>query len=213
MTLNQIVSSLETIASNHLLINTFGFGDLWEVASSGDITYPLMWAVLDGVDISTKDKTEIYKFSLLFMDAVKGGEVNETEVLSDQLSTAKDVLAQLKHPTYIWAFQDNVSSLEDFTERFVDSVAGWKMNVELKLPFTSNRCAAPYSGTTTAPNICPPVVVNYYLDAVLQSSETYSTTSGYECIDITVNYYIDSVLQTTSSLSGGQTETITLVWQ
>lgn len=149
MTLNQIVTNLEAIATNHRQVNTFGFGDIWEVASSGDITYPLMWATLDGIDVSTSEKKETYKFSLLFMDVVKGGEVNELEVLSDQLSIAKDVLAQLKHPSYDWNFQNNNSSLEDFTERFVDSVSGWKMNISLELPFSSDRCAMPYTGNTS----------------------------------------------------------------
>lgn len=143
MTLNQIVGELNTIANNHLQIQTFGFGDVWEIATSGDIQYPIMWASLDGVDISTSAKTETYKFSLFFMDIVKNGEINETEVLSDQLSIAKDVLATLKNPTYEWSFEDNVSSLEDFTERFTDSVSGWKLNINLKLPFTSNRCVIP----------------------------------------------------------------------
>lgn len=143
MTLNEVVHELEQIANNHLQINTFGFGDVWEIATSGDITYPLMWTTIDGVDISTKDKTEVYRFSLLFMDIVKNGEINETEVLSDQLSIAKDVLALLKSPSYEWTFEDNTSTLEDFTERFVDSVSGWKMNISLRLPFTSDRCVVP----------------------------------------------------------------------
>lgn len=143
MTLNQIVSQLNTIANNHAQIQTFGFGDVWEISTSGDIQYGLMWVTLEGVEVSTREKAEYYNFSLLFMDAVKNGEVNELEVLSDQLSIAKDVLATLKNPTYDWTFEDNVSTLEDFTERFVDSVSGWKLNIRLKLPFTSDRCVIP----------------------------------------------------------------------
>lgn len=149
MTLNEIVSELNLIATNHRQINTFGFGDIWEIASSGDITYPLMWVNLEGVDISVRDNTEVYRFSLLFMDAVKNGEINETEVLSDQLSIAKDVLSILKFGTdvdgnkYQWSFEDNTSSLEDFTERFNDSVSGWRVPISLRLPYTSNSCSAP----------------------------------------------------------------------
>ena len=119
----------------------------------------MMFVSIDGVDISTQNKTETYRFSLLFMDAVKNGEVNETEVLNDQLLIAKDVLAQLKHPSYDWTFEDNNSTLEDFTERFNDSVSGWKLGVSLRLPFTSNRCDMPYTGNTSSSSLCLPVTI------------------------------------------------------
>jgi hypothetical protein len=181
MTLNQVVQQLQQIANNHLQVKTWGFGDIWEIASSGDIQYPLNWVTLEGVDVSTSAKTETYKFSLLFMDAVKNGEVNETEVLSDQLSIAKDFLAQLKHPSYDWNFQDNVSTLEDFTERFVDSVSGWKMNIAFVLPFTSDRCAMPYVGNVSPSSVCPVVTIYDSNGAILttvSAGGSYVVTGG-----------------------------------
>ena len=181
LTLNQIVQQLQQIANNHLQVKTWGFGDIWEIASSGDIQYPLNWVTLEGVDVSTSAKTETYKFSLLFMDAVKNGEVNEQEVLSDQLSIAKDFLAQLKHPSYDWNFQDNVSTLEDFTERFVDSVSGWKMNIAFVLPFTSDRCAMPYVGNVSPSSVCPVVTIYDSNGAILttvSAGGSYVVTGG-----------------------------------
>lgn len=181
MTLNQIVQQLQQIANNHLQVKTWGFGDIWEIASSGDIQYPLNWVTLEGVDVSTSAKTETYKFSLLFMDAVKNGEINEQEVLSDQLSIAKDFLAQLKHPSYDWNFQDNVSTLEDFTERFVDSVSGWKMNIAFVLPFTSDRCAMPYVGNVSPSSVCPVVTIYDSNGAILttvSAGGSYVVTGG-----------------------------------
>ncbi len=181
MTLNQIVQQLQQIANNHLQVKTWGFGDIWEIASSGDIQYPLNWVTLEGVDVSTSAKTETYKFSLLFMDAVKNGEVNEQEVLSDQLSIAKDFLAQLKHPSYDWNFLDNVSTLEDFTERFVDSVSGWKMNISFVLPFTSDRCAMPYVGNVSPSSVCPVVTIYDSNGAILttvSAGGSYVVTGG-----------------------------------
>lgn len=148
-TYNQVITGLEQIATNHRQINTFGFGDIWEIATSGDIIYPLMWADGEGVSVDIEAKTETYNFSILFMDVVKNGEINENEVLSDQLSIAKDVLAQLKHPNYPWTVSGG--GLEDFTERFTDSVSGWRLSVSLILPFTSDRCVMPYEGNTSFP--------------------------------------------------------------
>lgn len=217
MTLNQILRELELIANNHFQINSFGQGDVWEIATSGDIIYPLMWTTIDGVDISTRDKTEIYRFSLFFMDVVKNGEINEQEVLSDQLSIAKDVLAQLKHPSYEWTFQENVSSLEDFTERFLDSVSGWKMGVSLKLPFLSSRCVSPYLGNAV---ICHPLQFNYYVDEILQLSELYVGETaaivnirwGEICSDLQFNYYVDEILQHAESYNGNSSYTVNITW-
>ncbi len=189
MTLNQILSQLNQIADNHQLINTFGFGDIWEIATSGDIMYPMMWATMENVQISTSAKTETYNFSLYFMDVVKNGEINETEVLSDQLSIAKDVLAQLKHPNYDWSFDANNSSLEDFTERFTDSVAGWKMTISLVLPFDSNRCVMPYEGNTNP-----------------------STGGGSGSAGGTINIYLDGVLQSTTSSTDLNSEVVNILW-
>jgi len=188
MTLNQILAQLRLIADNHQLINGYGEGDIWEIATSGDTAYPLMWTTIENVQISTTEKSETYNFSLYFMDVVKNGEVNETEVLSDQLSTAKDVLAQLKHPSYEWSFESNNSSLEDFTERFLDSVSGWKMTVSLKLPFDSNRCVIPYDGNN------------------------FPSTGGGSAGG-TINVYLDGVLQSSTASSDLDAETVIIVWQ
>jgi hypothetical protein len=71
-------------------------------------------------------------------------------VLSDQLEIAKDVIAQLKHPSYQWSdsFIDTTISLEAFTERFTDSVAGYSLAISLELPYDANRCSIPTNNIT-----------------------------------------------------------------
>lgn len=188
-TLNQVISELQTIADNHYQINTFGFGDIWEINTSGDIQYPLMWAVLDGVDIS--DNTESVKFNLIFCDVVKGGEVNEQDVLNDQLEIAKDVIAQLQHHNYPWNFEGNNVKLEDFTERFTDSVAGWNASLTLELIYKSNRCAIPTSDSSV--------------------TEGGSASSGGSAAG-TINVYLDGVLQSSTASSDLDAEVVNIIW-
>jgi len=188
-TYNQIISQLNQIANNHQLINTFGEGDIWEISTSGDIMYPLMWVTTENAQISKATKSKILNFSIYFMDVVKNGEINEREVLSDQLSIAEDVLAQLNHPNYEWSFADNTSTLEDFTERFTDSVAGWKATISLKLPYSSNRCVMPYEGNTNP-----------------------STGGGGGSAAGTINVYLDGVLQSTTSSTNLNAETVNILW-
>ena len=144
--LNQIIKELETIATNHYQINSWGFGDIWEINSSGSIDYPLMWLNIDNVAI--EGSMQKFKFSLIFCDIVKGGEVNENDVLNDQLEIAKDVIAQLKHNDYAWDFLGDGLVLEAFTERLTDSVSGYSMSIDLELPYDSNRCSIPTSNVS-----------------------------------------------------------------
>lgn len=143
MTLNEIRLELEQIAQNHKQINSFGFGDIWEINTSGTIDYPMMWVQLQNSVIANKVETLNFKF--IFMDLVGNGEINEDDVLSDQLEIAKDVIGQLQHPSYSWNFLADNVTLEPFTERFTDSVSGWVTDIALNIPYGFDRCAMPYN--------------------------------------------------------------------
>ena len=208
MTLNQTIKAFETIATNHKQINTFGFGDVWEISTSGDINYPMMWVSLENSSIG--NKVESLKFNLIFMDIVKGGEVNETEVLSDQLEIAKDVIAQLQHPSYEWEFNGS-TSLEDFTERFVDSVSGFTCSVTLNLPFTSNRCSMPYVQTDVPSYVCAVVTIynaNGTVNTTVASGGSYTISSG--SAGGTYNINLDGVLNQTGTSADFANETFNI---
>lgn len=189
-TLNQVVTQLEAIATAHYQINSFGFGDIFEINTSGDINYPLMWLVHDSVAINGGLQT--FKFNLIFCDVVKNGEVNETEVLNDQLEIAKDVIAQLKHKDYQWDFLGQNINLDSFTERFVDSVAGYSFEFELEMPFDSNRCSIPTS------------------NVVITAGGSASTGTG--SAGGTIYLYVNGVLQSTTVSSDLDAETVNVTW-
>jgi hypothetical protein len=185
VTLNNVITNLRAIADAHKQINSFGFGDVWEINTSGDIVYPQMFAVLEPVTIG--NNIETVNFTLLFMDRVKKGEVNEQEVLSDQLEIAKDVIAQLKYQSYDWDFATGTVTLTDFTERFEDDVSGFSMNVSLELPFNANRCVIPTTDT-----------------AVTSGANCGSNAGG------TINVYVDGSLVSSTSSSDLDNETINI---
>lgn len=212
MTLNQILTELETIANNHKQINTYGYGDIWDIATSGDINYPLMWVSLDGTEIA--ERRETVKFKIIFMDIVKGGQVNEQEVLSDQLEIAKDVVAQLSHPNYEWSFLGNGVVLEDFTERFTDSVSGWTASIALELPFSKDRCAIPYVGNTYANEVCPVVTIYNSTGGIIttvNAGGSYTVVSGGGAGG-TINVYLDGTLVDTRTSTDLNAETVNITW-
>lgn len=124
---------------------------------------------------------------------------------------AKDFLAQLKHPSYDWNFQDNVSTLEDFTERFVDSVSGWKMNIAFVLPFTSDRCAMPYVGNVSPSAVCPVVTIydsSGNIITTVAAGGSYTTTAG-SCGG-TYQIYVNGVLNQSGTSTNFVTETFNI---
>lgn len=140
-TLNQVVKTIKDIAEAHGQIRTVYFGNLVDFLSKGsDNTYPAMFYDLTGSSISGTTLT--MNFSLYFMDRMLAEQSNETEVLSDQLSIAQDIIAQLKYNDFDFVIQDNVN-LTYFTEDTPDLLAGVRAEVSLDLPFTANRCQVP----------------------------------------------------------------------
>lgn len=141
-TLNQIINKLQTIATNHKQINDFGFGDLWEVEQDRPLKGAAMWAVLRS---ATRDRKILtISITLVFMDLVNPDERNETEVLSDQLLTATDVLTLLDDEDSANDFTiELTSNLDPFTERFSNEWTGWTCDVSFKLNYLSALCEVP----------------------------------------------------------------------
>ena len=142
-TLNQIVKKLETIATNHKQINSFGFGDLWEYTVSANV-HPIFWVELNTAQIDVADQSFKYNFSFYFLDLVHKDETNETEVLSDQALIAQDVYTLLTDDDEADNFLlDNSAAIEFFTEKTDDEVSGCKMDVSIKTFMSRNECEIP----------------------------------------------------------------------
>lgn len=177
-TFNQIITAFQTIATAHKQINTFGVGDIWEIETSGTITYPLMWAQ---PDISrVEENVFVSSWKLLFMDIIHKDERNENDVLSDMELVALDIIAQLQSPSYEFDFNANGIILERFTERFTDYVGGVMINVELRIPYNADRCAIPSSTITTGTNTNVVLIVNAVTGATIASLVAPTTYQVYQ---------------------------------
>ena len=140
LTLNQTVKLIKDIALSHDQINTVYFGDVWEFLAQTDNVYPAMFYSLTGSQINGKSLD--MSFSLFFLDRQLQDETNETEVLSDQLLIAQDIISMLRFPKFDWEIGDNVV-LEFFTENEKDYLAGVKADVTISFLMLSNRCQIP----------------------------------------------------------------------
>lgn len=141
LTLNQIVNQIKAIAEAHEQINTVYFGDFDEfLGESADNVYPAMYFDVVPSNISTRTLT--LNFSMYFFDRMLPEKVNETEGLSDMLSVAQDILAQLMYQEFEFEMNPSVS-LTPITEDTPDNLVAWKADISLNLPFIADRCVIP----------------------------------------------------------------------
>lgn len=207
-TLNQINTLLEGIATAHQQINSYGIGDLYDLVANGAVTYPLMFTVINPSQIN--DKQMSLNLSLLFMDLVHKDQKNELEVLSDQLQIGMDVIAQLRAPIYEdWFIVGNSVAIEDFTERFNDEVAGYKVDLTLNLSEQFNLCALPIVGAPEGSSECSPALVqNSDLSYLIYVASGSTLTLP----DTVINFNVGGNI-TTTTIPTLKDSVINVVWQ
>ena len=145
-TLNQIVSSLQSIATNHKQIHGFQFGELPDLYTSGVSNPVELWVQVDS--IKRTRSTSKYSFTFWIVDSVRRGSDAFTEVYSDTAQIAEDVIAQLRHPDYNWTFI-NVSEDDDIDIMFFNEITperyfGVSFKAAIQLRKADDRCAIPF---------------------------------------------------------------------
>ena len=142
-TLNQIIERFETIATDHLFIERFGFGELSDidVAGPNDVDYPLMWVVPQGADFD--EQTLVYTLRVIIMDIDDTDDSKRNEIMSDTLRTLIDVVKIFKNDaTYDWNIIDTTSATP-FSQRFVDYTTGWFADIRIITDLDNNPCNFP----------------------------------------------------------------------
>jgi hypothetical protein len=170
LTLNQIVSQITNLATAHEQIAESGVGDFAEWQAK-ERTYPILWVFHESTAVSQMEIA--FSIRLICADRVIVGEEgddtqgHEQEVISDTLLVLLDFLAY---------FQQNHSqpydvvtsaTIDPFTERLNDRLAGNSVTIQIRQPFDWNKCQIPQTGASIPPtvdgltlyNFCDPSVI------------------------------------------------------
>ena len=158
-----IIDDFRKIADNHKQINSFGTGDIRqliyltsEVKGSDNATdkapvYPLMYVI---PSTATRGEQQItLTFQVIIADIMNTKNYDiETDLYSDTLQMAEDVLAQFKYSVTdaqgdYEASYDIVLpvSVSPFSEAYDDILVGWNLTIQIVLDNPLNRCIAPYN--------------------------------------------------------------------
>lgn len=194
LTLNQVISQITTLGAAHLQIQSTGVGDFaeWQALERA---YPLLWVFHETTSIG--DRELVYSIRLVCADRVITGEEGddtagmEQEVLSDTLLILLDFLAyfQQQHAQSYKVITS--ASIDPFTERFNDRVAGNSVLIQIRQPFTWDACQIPQTGATIPPSVdgltlydfCDPSVIARLTATQVSCLEA---EYGITCVDATV---------------------------
>ena len=167
LTYKNIVNDFEQLVKEHMQLKSFGSGDVnqliyWTQQIDGKDNdednapvYPILYLIPNTV---TRGEQEIsYSFNVIIADIMdtKTSYNIQTQLWSDLLQIAEDVLAQFKYSvsTYQGDYEAKYdiefpATLTPFNEQYDDNLVGWNMDINIVLDNPLNRCIAPFTDFT-----------------------------------------------------------------
>jgi hypothetical protein len=210
-----ILDKLKWHFDNDELVNSVTQGDIFQVDLNKQTIFPLTHIMVNSS--SLQSNTQTFNVSILAMDIVdiSKSEVtdvfqennNELDVLNTQHHVLNRCYQQMLHGN-LWDLDFVVAgepTLEPFTERFENLLAGWTMTFDVTVPNDMTIC-----DTGSYDPYCSPSYVvntNASYSATIQSGETLTLP------DTTLNLQIDGTQVATSTFATLSNQLINLVWQ
>jgi hypothetical protein len=210
-----ILDKLKWHFDNDEIVNSVTQGDIFQVDLNKQTIFPLTHIMVNSSTLS--DNTQTFNVSLIAMDIVDISKTETTDIFQennnelDVLNTQHHVLnrcyQQMLHGN-LWDEQfvvETEPTLEPFTERFENLLAGWTMTFDVTIPNDMTICDT----GSYAPYCSPSYVVNTdnsYHESVA-SGETLTLP------DTTLNLQIDGTQVATSTFATLSNQLINLVWQ
>ena len=177
----KIVGDLSTLIKRHKQVRSFGIGDIKQLSyfiehfkdEDGNVVdnqpdnnstrYPLVYVIPQPVQRDRRTKT--YSFFVIVADILSPNYSNETDVWSDTLQIAEDILAQFGYSITqeqgeYYEDYDIITptSITPFSESYDDYLSGWNLNLTVVVSEPLDRCDAAFESfitttTTTSSNL------------------------------------------------------------
>ena len=147
-TYNNVIDTIKCVGEGHHQIKAVTTGDIWDID-------------LNTINVNASKGQLQHNFQLVIADIVEPNESeNEQEVLSDTLSIALDIIATFRSGSTLYLsstsagqearyFTADDFTLEPFTERFDNTLAGWTLSLPIVIEWAYDTCNIP-----TAADIC-----------------------------------------------------------
>jgi hypothetical protein len=145
-----LLDKLKTHFDADAIVNTVTQGDIFDVDLSKQTIFPLLHIMVNNCTLD--ERTTIWNISLIAMDIVDIskntstniflGNDNEIDVLNTQHAVLNRAYEIMKHGSlaYDLFMVEGTASLEPFTERFENYMAGWTMTIDIVTPNEMTIC-------------------------------------------------------------------------
>jgi hypothetical protein len=156
LTLNQVISQITTLAAAHNQIAASGVGDFAEWQGE-ERNYPLLWVFHETTSVGNREL--VFSIRLICADRVIVGEEGEDtdgmeqEVLSDTMLILLDFLSYFMQQHSQSYTVVPSATIDPFTERLNDRLAGNSVIIQIRQPFTWDACQIPQTGATIPPTV------------------------------------------------------------
>lgn len=141
VTINQIIAIFEQIAEDHAMINSFAYGQEYDIAAVTIENYPLLWVWVQPSKISNQSMK--YVFRAIMMDLVnsEGTGQQQDEVQSNTITVLWDICFLLRDKYDLQIDFDITAT--PFTEKANDRVTGWMVDIPIEIPQQFGICDVP----------------------------------------------------------------------
>jgi hypothetical protein len=145
-----LLDKLKTHFDADAIVNTVTQGDIFKVDLSKQTIFPLLHIMVNNCTLDSNTTT--WNISLIAMDVVDLsknattniflGNDNEIDVLNTQHAVLNRAYEIIKHGSlaYDLFMVEGTASLEPFTERFENYMAGWTMTFDVVTPNEMTIC-------------------------------------------------------------------------
>lgn len=146
----ELLDKLKTHFDADVIVNTVTQGDIFKVDLSKQTIFPLVHIMVNNCTLD--ERTTTWNISLIAMDIVDLsksattdlflGNDNEVDVLNTQQAVLNRAYEIIKHGSlaYDLFMVEGTASLEPFTERFENYMAGWTMTFDVVTPNEMTIC-------------------------------------------------------------------------
>ena len=145
-----LLDKLKTYFDADAIVNTVTQGDIFKVDLAKQTIFPLLHIMVNNCTLD--ERTTTWNISLIAMDVVDIskntstniflGNDNEIDVLNTQHAVLNRAYQLIKHGSlaYDLFMVEGTASLEPFTERFENYMAGWTMTFDVVTPNEMTIC-------------------------------------------------------------------------
>jgi hypothetical protein len=142
MTYNQLITTIQSLLQSHAMIKTAKnvTPKEWLLRDDQPV-YPIATFSVNSGSIN-KGREQIYNVQFFFLDKSGKEAEFETDVISDQMQTASDIISLMRGGRNTYTIDDNIS-FNAISDKYEDYLAGIELTINISTQNEFTGCNVP----------------------------------------------------------------------